>query len=254
MPNMSLVHLPQLYIVSPTGKKARHPWCRDSGVSKGHLLRLWLKPFRIQFFLDFPSYATPVTLPPPVLYSSATLILHRICLLPLFGKQWSLTVMYPFPLRWYSCCSFMLPRQPAGHVPHLPQFIIVRLLRKARLLFFQFGLSIMYYTVANLNLFRWISGEVKSYFLGAKLWNSFHFFPKVSVDDSQIPALPIYAGIFLFLILTKRVFRDKLSAAILSNKKYKNLPFSAGTKRVFVHFFMVTTESVPYWSTVKMIN
>ena len=70
----------------------------------------------------------------------------------------------------------------------------------------------------------------------ANLWNSFHFFPKVSVDDSQIPALPIYAGIFLFLMFTKRVFRDKLSAAILSNKKYKNLPFSAGTKRVFVHF------------------
>ena len=73
--------------------------------------------------------------------------------------------MHPFPLRWYCCCSFMLPRQPVGHVPHLPQFIIVRLLRKARLLFFQFGLSIMHYTVANLNLFRWISGEVKSYFL-----------------------------------------------------------------------------------------
>lgn len=79
-------------------------------------------------------------------------------------------------------------------------------------------------------------GEVKSYFLGAKLWNSFHFFSKVSVDDSQIPALPIYARIFLFPILKKRVFRDKLSAAILSNKKYKNLPFSASTKRVFVHF------------------
>lgn len=89
-------------------------------------------------------------------------------------------------------------------------------------------------------------GEVKSYFLGAKLWNSFHFFSKVSVDDSQIPALPIYARIFLFPILKKRVFRDKLSAAILSNKKYKNLPFSASTKRVFVHFFMATTESVPY--------
>ena len=62
------------------------------------------------------------------------------------------------------------------------------------------------------------------------------FFRKVSVDDSQIPALPIYARIFLFPILKKRVFRDKLSAAILSNKKYKNLPFSASTKRVFVHF------------------
>ena len=49
-----------------------------------------------------------------------------------------------------------------------------------------------------------------------------------------------------FSDLTKRVFRDKLSAAILSNKKFKNLPFSASTKRVFVHFFMATTESVPY--------
>ena len=82
--------------------------------------------------------------------------------------------------------------------------------------------------------------------LDAKLWNSFHFFSKVSVDDSQIPALPIYARIFHFSDTQKRVFRDKLSAAILSNKKYKNLPFSASTKRVFVHFFMATTESVPY--------
>lgn len=60
--------------------------------------------------------------------------------------------MHPFPLRWYSCCSFMLPRQLAGHVPHLPQFIIVRLLRKARLLFLQFGLSILYFTNAKINL------------------------------------------------------------------------------------------------------
>ena len=69
MPDMSPENLPQLHIVSPTGKKARYHGCRDSGVSKGHLLRLWLKPFRIQIFLDFSSYATPVTLPPPVPHS-----------------------------------------------------------------------------------------------------------------------------------------------------------------------------------------
>ena len=98
MPDISLVHLPQLYIVSPTGKKARHPWCRDSGVSKGHLLRLWLKPFRIQFFLVFPSSATPVTPPPPVLHSSATLILQRTCLLPLFRETTVIDSYAPFSL------------------------------------------------------------------------------------------------------------------------------------------------------------
>ena len=98
MPDISLVHLPQLYIVSPTGKKARHPWCRDSGVSKGHLLRLWLKPFRILIFLDFSPSAIPVTLPPPVRHSSATLILQRTCLLPLFRETSVFDSYAPFSL------------------------------------------------------------------------------------------------------------------------------------------------------------
>lgn len=97
MPDMSPENLPQLHIVSPTGKKARHHGCRDSGVSKGHLLRLWLKPFRIQIFLDFSSYATPVTPPPPVPHSSATLILHRTCLLPLFRETAVIDSYAPFP-------------------------------------------------------------------------------------------------------------------------------------------------------------
>ena len=98
MPDISSVHLPQLHVVSPTGKKARHPWCRDSGVSKGHLLRLWLKPFRLRFFLDFPSSATPVTPPPPVLHSLATLILQRTCLLPLFRETTVIDCHAPFSL------------------------------------------------------------------------------------------------------------------------------------------------------------
>lgn len=98
MPDISSVYLPQLHVVSPTGKKARHHGCRDRGVSKGHLLRLWLKPFRIQIFLDFPSYATPVTLPPPVLHSSATLILQRTCLLPLFRETTVIDSYAPFSL------------------------------------------------------------------------------------------------------------------------------------------------------------
>lgn len=98
MPDMSPLHLPQLHIVSPTGKKARHHGYQDSGVSKGHLLRLWLKPFRIQIFLDFPSYAIPVTLPPLVLHSSATLILQRTCLLPLFRETTVIDSYAPFSL------------------------------------------------------------------------------------------------------------------------------------------------------------
>ena len=98
MPDISPGYLPQLYIVSPTGKKARHHGYRDSGVSKGHLLRLWLKPFRIQIFLDFPSYAIPVTLPPPVRHSSATLILQRTCLLPLFRETSVIDSYAPFSL------------------------------------------------------------------------------------------------------------------------------------------------------------
>ena len=98
MPNMSLVHLPQLYIVSPTGKKARHHGCRDRGVSKGYLLRLWQKPFRILIFLDFSPSAIPVTLPSPVRHSSATLILQRTCLLPLFRETSVIDSYAPFSL------------------------------------------------------------------------------------------------------------------------------------------------------------
>lgn len=98
MPDISSVHLPQLHVVSPTGKKARHHGCRDRGVSKGHLLRLWLKPFRLRFFLDFPSSATPVTPPPPVLHSLATLILQRTCLLPLFRETTVIDCHAPFSL------------------------------------------------------------------------------------------------------------------------------------------------------------
>lgn len=98
MPDISSVHLPQLHVVSPTGKKARHHGCWDRGVSKGHLLRLWLKPFRIQIFLDFPPSATPVTLLPPVLFSSATLILQRTCLLPLFRETAVIDFHAPFSL------------------------------------------------------------------------------------------------------------------------------------------------------------
>lgn len=98
MPDMSPVHLPQLYIVSPTGKKARHHGCRDRGVSKGYLLRLWQKPFRILIFLDFSPSAIPVTLPPPVRHSSATLILQRTCLLPLFRETTVIDSYAPFSL------------------------------------------------------------------------------------------------------------------------------------------------------------
>lgn len=61
-------------------------------------LRLWLKPFRILIFLDFSPSAIPVTLPPPVRHSSATLILQRTCLLPLFRETSFFDSYAPFSL------------------------------------------------------------------------------------------------------------------------------------------------------------
>lgn len=229
MPNMSLVHLPQLYIVSPTGKKARHPWCRDSGVSKGHLLRLWLKPFRILIFLDFSPSAIPVTLPSPVRHSSATLILQRTCLLPLFRETSVIDSYAPFSLTLVLLLLIHAASTAGRSCTAPPPIHYRKTASKGTLAVFQFGLSIMHYTVANLNLFRWISGEVKSYFLGAKLWNSFHFFRKCRWTIRKY-RLCLFTPESSFSDAHKRVFRDKLSAAILSNKNIRIFLFLQAQK------------------------
>lgn len=246
MPDISSVYLPQLHVVSPTGKKACHHGCRDRGVSKGHLLRLWLKPFRIQFFLVFPSSATPVTPLPPVLHSSATLILQRTCLLPLFRETTVIDSYAPFSLTLV-LLLLIHAASTAGRSCTVPPPILYRKTASKSTLAVSSNRS-EHHALHRCEpqSFQMNFRRSQIIFPWCKVMEQLPLFPKVSVDDSQIPALPIYARIFLFLILTKRVFRDKLSAAILSNKKYKNLPFSASTKRVFVHFFMATTESVPY--------
>lgn len=54
-------------------------------------------------------------------------------------------------------------------------------------------------TYTNEKLFQMNFRRSQIIFPCANLWNSFHFFPKVSVADSQIPAFHINSRIFLFL-------------------------------------------------------
>lgn len=64
-------------------------------------------------------------------------------------------------------------------------------------------------------------------------------FLKVYMDDSQMTETYLRQNL-PFSATRKKSIRPKSFAAILSNKKYNNLPFSARTKRVFPHFFMAT--------------
>ena len=75
----------------------------------------------------------------------------------------------------------------------------------------------------------------------ANLWNSFHFFPKVSVADSQIPSLPINSRIFLFLHAQKAYSWINYLLPSYPIKNIRIFLFLLYIKSVFVHFFMVTT-------------
>ena len=90
--------------------------------------------------------------PPPVLHSLATLILQRTCLLPLFRETTVIDCHAPFSLTLVQLLLIHAASTAGRSCTAPPQFIIVRLLRKARLLFLQFGLSILYFTNAKINL------------------------------------------------------------------------------------------------------
>lgn len=246
MPDISSVYLPQLHVVSPTGKKARHHGCRDSGVSKGHLLRLWLKPFRIQFFLVFPSYATPVTLPPPVLHSSATLILQRTCLLPLFRETTVIDSYAPFSLMLLLLLLIHAASTAVRSCTVPPPIHYRKTASKSTLAVSSNRSEHHALHRCEPQSFQMNFRRSQIIFPWCKVMEQLPLFSE-SVGERFANTGSAYLRQNLpFSDLTKRVFRDKLSAAILSNKKFKNLPFSASTKRVFVHFFMATTESVPY--------
>src|SRR5699024_329513 len=101
----------------------------------------------------------------------------------------------------------------------------------------------VHHTVTNTNekLFQMNFRRSQIIFPCANLWNSFHFFPKVSVADSQIPSLPINSRIFLFLHAQKAYSWINYLLPSYPIKNIRIFLFLLYTKSVFVHFFMVTT-------------
>lgn len=78
-----------------------------------------------------------------------------------------------------------------------------------------------------------------------KFMEQLPLFPKVSVADSQIPSLPINSRIFLFLHAQKAYSWINYLLPSYPIKNIRIFLFLLYTKSVFVHFFMVTTLSVP---------
>lgn len=214
-----------------------------SGVSKGHLFCVAEAFPSLNVFLYFSACTAYLFL----LFLRCRLWrCHRTVTAPVSQPFF---LKYPFYLQWYTL-SFSRSRlaRSYGFVCR-PMYVSSPCPNNTA----TFGRTLAWnsktVSASFRNLYEWktFSDEFptkSNHISSCKFMEQLPLFPKVSVADSQIPALPINSRIFLFY--SKKAY--SVINYLLPSYPIKNIRiflFLLHTKRVFIHFFMVTTFPVP---------